>query len=162
MLNAKVKELLNDQVNKEMYSAYLYLDFSGFFGGKGLSGFAAWYKKQAQEEMVHAFKIYDYIHANDEKVELLAIEKPNVALNDELQVLKEGLKHEQYVTSLIHNIYKVAMEEKDYRTMQFMDWFIKEQCEEEENATELIDKFEKFGKDAAALYSLNKELGKRE
>ena len=162
MLNVKVKELLNDQVNKELYSAYLYLDFSGFFGGKGLSGFAAWYKKQANEEMEHAFKIYDYIHANGEEVELLAIAKPNVELKDELQVLKEGLKHEEYVTGLIHNIYKVAMEEKDYRTMQFMDWFIKEQCEEEENATELIDKFEKFGKDVASLYELNKELGKRD
>ena len=87
MLNEKVKALLNDQVNKEMYSAYLYLDFSGFFGGKGLGGFAAWYMKQAKEEMEHAFKIYDYIHANGEAVELLAINKPNVALTDELQVL---------------------------------------------------------------------------
>ena len=162
MLNANVKKLLNDQVNKEMYSAYLYLDFSGFFGGKGLGGFAAWYKKQAEEEMEHAFKIYDYIHMNGEKVELLQIDKPGAALTDELQVLKEGLKHEQYVTGLIHNIYKTAMEEKDYRTMQFMDWFIKEQGEEEENAQELIDKFERFGKDAAALYELNKELGKRD
>ncbi len=162
MLNEKVKALLNDQVNKEMYSAYLYLDFSGFMGGKGLGGFAAWYKKQAEEEMEHAFKIYDYIHANNEAVELLAIAKPGVALTDELQVLKEGLKHEQYVTSLIHNIYKVAMEEKDYRTMQFMDWFIKEQCEEEENAQELIDKFEKYGKDPSALYELDKAMGKRD
>ena len=162
MLSQKVKELLNTQVNKEMYSAYLYLDFSGFFAEAGLGGFAAWYKKQANEEMEHAFKIYDYIYANGDKVELLAIDKPNVTLSDELSVLKEGLKHEQYVTSLIHNIYKEAMEEKDFRTMQFMDWFIKEQCEEEENAAELIAKYEKFGKDAAALYELNKELGKRE
>ena len=151
-----------NQVNKEMYSAYLYLDFSGFMGGKGLPGFAAWYKKQAEEEMEHAFKIYDYIHANNEDVELLAIAKPGVALTDELQVLKEGLKHEQYVTSLIHNIYATAMSEKDYRTMQFMDWFIKEQCEEEENAQELINKFEKYGKDAASLYELDKSLGKRD
>ena len=162
MLNEKVKALLNDQVNKEMYSAYLYLDFSGFMGSKGLPGFAAWYKKQAEEEMEHAFKIYDYIHANNEDVELLAIAKPGVALTDELQVLKEGLKHEQYVTSLIHNIYATAMSEKDYRTMQFMDWFIKEQCEEEENAQELINKFEKYGKDAASLYELDKSLGKRD
>ena len=162
MLNEKVKALLNDQVNKEMYSAYLYLDFSGFMGGKGLPGFAAWYKKQAEEEMEHAFKIYDYIHANNEDVELLAIAKPGVALTDELQVLKEGLKHEQYVTSLIHNIYATAMSEKDYRTMQFMDWFIKEQCEEEEKAQELINKFEKYGKDAASLYELDKSLGKRD
>lgn len=162
MLNEKIKNLLNEQVNKEMYSAYLYLDFSGFFASKCLGGFAAWYKKQAEEEMEHAFKIYDYIHANGEAVELLTINKPNVVLSDEMQVLKEGLKHEQYVTSLIHNIYKVAMEENDYRTMQFMEWFIKEQCEEEENAEELIGKFEKFGKDAASLYELNKELAKRD
>ena len=162
MLNEKIKKLLNEQVNKEMYSAYLYLDFAGFFGGKNLDGFAAWYRKQAEEEMEHAFKIYDYIHANGEAVELLAIDKPNVKLIDELQVLKEGLKHEQYVTSLIHNIYKTAIEEKDYRTMQFMDWFIKEQCEEEENAEGLIGKYETFAKDAAGLYELNKSLGKRD
>ena len=162
MLNEKVKKLLNEQVNKEMYSAYLYLDFSGFMGGKGLPGFAAWYKKQAEEEMEHAFKIYDYIHANNEAVELMQIDKPGVKLTDELQVLKEGLKHEQYVTSLIHNIYKVAMEESDYRTMQFMEWFIKEQCEEEENAQELIDKFEKYGECTGSLYEIDKALGKRD
>ena len=162
MLNDQIKKLLNEQVNKEMYSAYLYLDFSGFFGGKGLSGFAEWYKKQAKEEMEHAFKIYDYIHDNGEKVELLQIDKPNVSLNDELQVLKEGLKHEQYVTSLIHNIYETAMNTKDYRTMQFMDWFIKEQCEEEANATELIDKYELYSKGVGGLYLLNKELSKRD
>ena len=124
------------------------LVFTALLAGAGTPLFAA--------ESKNILKLYN------EAVELLAIAKPNIALTDELQVLKEGLKHEQYVTSLIHNIYKVAMEEKDYRTMQFMDWFIKEQCEEEENAQELIDKFEKYGKDPAALYELDKAMGKRD
>ena len=162
MLNEKVKNLINEQINKEMYSAYLYLDFSNYFGGKGLSGFAKWYRHQADEEMEHAFKFYDYLHDNGEKVELLAIAKPDKKLTSDIDVLKEGLKHEQYVTSLINTIYDAAFDVKDYRTMQFLDWFVKEQLEEEVNAEELINKYELFGKNEASLFELNKELGKRD
>ena len=162
MLNEKVKNLINEQINKEMYSAYLYLDFSNYFGGKGLSGFSKWYRHQAEEEMEHAFKFYDYLHDNGEKVELLAIAKPDKKLTSDIDVLKEGLKHEQYVTSLINAIYDAAFDVKDYRTMQFLDWFVKEQLEEEANAEDLITKYELYGKNEASLFELNKELGKRE
>ena len=161
MLNAKVKELLNQQVNKEFYSAYLYLDFSNYFEARGLDGFANWYKIQAQEERDHAMLFLQYLQNNGEKVTLDAIAKPDKDLNDKLQVLKYGLEHEQYVTSLIHTIYEAAYGVKDFRTMQFLDWFVKEQGEEEKNAEDMIKKMELFGDDAKGLYMLNSEMAAR-
>ena len=161
MLNEAVKELLNVQVNKEFYSAYLYLDFSNFYEAKGLDGFASWYKIQAQEERDHAMLFYQYLHNNGVQVVFEAIEKPNVSLENLMDVLKAGLQHEQYVTSLIYNIYATAQEAKDFRTTQFLDWFVKEQGEEEKNAQDLINKMEMFGNDPRSLYLLNEELKTR-
>ena len=161
MLNAKVVELLNQQVNKEFYSAYLYLDFSNYYYDKGLDGFGNWYKIQAQEERDHAMLFVQYLQNNGEKVVLDAIAKPSVELVSPKAVLAEGLKHEQYVTSLIHAIYDAAYSVKDFRTMQFLDWFVKEQGEEETNADNLVKKFELFGDDPKSLYMLDNELGAR-
>lgn len=161
MLDKKVKELLNQQINKEFYSAYLYLDFSNYFEAKGLDGFANWYKVQAQEERDHAMLFYQYLHNNNESVTLDAIAKPDVVLDSDMTVLKAGLNHELYVTSLINDIYAAAYEVKDFRTMQFLDWFVKEQGEEETNANDLISKMELFGSDPKSLYMLNGELATR-
>lgn len=161
MLDKKVVELLNNQVNKEFYSAYLYLDFSNYYYDLGLDGFGNWYKIQAQEERDHAMLFVQYLQNNGEKVILEAIEKPGVELASPKAVLGEGLKHEQYVTSLIHNIYDAAHSVKDFRTMQFLDWFVKEQGEEETNADNLVKKFELFGDDPKSLYMLDNELGAR-
>ena len=161
MLNAKVSELLNQQINKELYSAYLYLDFSNYFSEKGLDGFANWYMIQAQEERDHAMLFYKYLQNNNEKVILEAIAKPDKALDSDMTVLKAGLEHEEYVTSLINDIYVAAYDVKDFRTMQFLDWFVKEQGEEETNANDLISKMELFGSDPKGLYMLNSELGAR-
>ena len=161
MMNPKVRELLNDQINKELYSAYIYLDFSNYFEERGLDGFANWYFIQAQEERDHAMLFYRYLLNNNEKVELLPIEKPGYALTSDLAVLKAGLEHEMLVTSLINNIYAEAYNDKDFRTMQFLDWFVKEQGEEETNANDLITKYELFGTDAKGLYMLNSELKAR-
>ena len=161
MINNKVRELLNLQVNKEFYSAYLYLDFANYFERIGLDGFANWYKIQAQEERDHAMLFYQYLQNNDERVELLAIDQPSVELVDTMTILKAGLTHERYVTDLINNIYAEAYAVKDFRTMQFLDWFVKEQGEEETNAQNLISKMELFGSDAKGLYMLNSELGAR-
>ncbi len=108
MLNEAVRDLLNDQVNKEFYSAYLYLEFSNFYEAKGLDGFANWYKVQAQEERDHAMLFYQYLHNNGEQVTLEAIAKPDASLETLMDVLKAGLAHEEYVTSLIHNLYAAA------------------------------------------------------
>ena len=162
MLNTKVSELINNQVNKEFYSAYLYLDFSNYYEEVGLQGFSNWYHVQAQEEMDHALMMMRYLQDNGEKVELLAIDKPDKTFQDNISPLKAGLEHEQYVTELIHTIYSAAYEVKDFRTMQFLDWFVKEQGEEEKNAEDLVKKMEIFGEDAKSLYMLDSELGARQ
>lgn len=161
MLDAKVVQLLNEQVNKEFYSAYLYLDFSNYFYDKELNGFGNWYRIQAQEERDHAMLFLQYLQNNGEKVSLEVIEKPSVELTDDLAVLRAGLKHEIYVTSLIHTIYEAAYAVRDFRTMQFLDWFVKEQGEEENNADGLIKKFEMYGADPRSLYMLDNEMAAR-
>ena len=161
MLNKKVVDLSNQQVNTEFYSAYLYLDFSNYYYDKGLDGFGNWYRIQAQEERDHAMLFVQYLQNNGESVSLEAIEKPGVELTSPKAVLAEGLKHERYVTSLIHAIYDAAYSVKDFRTMQFLDWFVKEQGEEENNADSLVKKFELFGDDPKSLYMLDNELGAR-
>ncbi len=161
MLNAKVHELLNQQINKEFYSAYLYLSFSNYFKAKNLDGFANWYLIQAQEERDHAMLFYTYIQNQNADVTLTAIDTPKAEFTASMDVLKAGLEHEIYVTSLINDIYAAAYEVKDFRTMQFLDWFVKEQGEEETNANDLISKMELFGSDPKSLYMLNQELGTR-
>lgn len=161
MLDKKVVELLNQQVNKEFYSAYLYLDFSNYYYAEGLDGFGNWYKIQAQEERDHAMLFIQYLQNNGEKVVLESVDKPSIELISAKMILAEGLKHEQYVTGLIHTIYDAAHSVKDFRTMQFLDWFVKEQGEEENNADSLVKRFELFGDDPKSLYMLDNELAAR-
>ncbi len=160
-MNGKITSLLNEQINKELYSAYLYLDIADYFADQGLNGFENWFYVQAQEERDHAMLIRTYLLNNDEKITLTAIAAP-VLKKDSLNTpLDETLAHEKIVTASINNIYAAAYEEKDFRTMQFLDWFVKEQGEEEKNATDLIRKFELFGSDSKGLYLLDQELGAR-
>lgn len=161
MMNERVHELLNQQINKEFYSAYLYLDFSNYFEERGLDGFANWYMIQAEEERDHAMLFYKFLQNESKKVTLEAIGKPDKELKSDMDVLRAGLEHEKYVTSLIHDIYAEAYAAKDFRTMQFLDWFVKEQGEEETNANDMITKMELFGSDPKSLYMLNQELAAR-
>ncbi len=160
-MNEKVAALLKDQVNKEFYSAYLYLAFSNYYYGVSLDGFGHWFEVQAREEQEHAMKILKYLQDNNEKVTLEAIAAPNVGFSDNKAPLTAALKHEQYVTSLINAIYREARQCDDFRTCQFLDWFIAEQGEEEKNTSDLIAKFELFGSDTKGLYLLNAELNGR-
>ncbi|MBR2929715.1 MAG: ferritin [Clostridia bacterium] len=161
MMDKRVHELLNQQINKELYSAYLYLDFSNYFSRVGLDGFANWYMIQAQEERDHAMLFYQYLQNENQVVTLDAVAKPDKVFDCHMDVLKAGLEHEEYVTSLIHDIYSAAHDVRDYRAMQFLDWFVKEQGEEETNANDLISKMELFGSDPKGLYMLNSELAAR-
>ena len=161
MLDPKVTELLVDQINKEFYSAYLYLDFSNYYKEIGLDGFANWYMIQAQEERDHALLFLQYLQNNSEKVALEAIAKPDKTYHSAKDPLIYGLEHEEYVTSLIHTIYGAAYDIKDFRTMQFLDWFVKEQGEEEKNAHDMITKYDLFGNDPKSLYMLDQELAGR-
>ena len=160
-MDKKTSELLNEQINKEFYSAYLYLEFANYFEKRGLAGFAHWYEVQAQEERDHALLFYRYLLNNDEPVTLGAIAAPESGFSSDEEVLKAGLKHEKYVTSHIDNIYAAAYANKDFRTMQFLDWFVKEQGEEEKNASDLITRYALFGSDAKGLYMLDSELKAR-
>ncbi|MFG6366889.1 MAG: ferritin [Lachnospiraceae bacterium] len=160
-MNEKVAMLLNEQINKEFYSAYLYLDIANFYTKKGLDGFANWYEVQAKEEQDHAMLMYRYLQNNDQQVTLETIAKPDAVFETLVDPLKVGLAHERYVTSLINTIYDAAQEAKDFRTTQFLDWFVKEQGEEEKNSMDQITKMELFGEDARSLYMLNSELGTR-
>ena len=161
MLNANVSKLINEQIAKELYSAYLYLDFSVYYEAEGLDGFANWYMIQAQEERDHAMLMLKYLQLNGEKVTLEAIDKPDKTYASLMDPLKAGFEHEQYVTGLINTIYAAAYEVKDFRTMQFLDWFVKEQLEEEKNADDMIKKMELFGNDSKGLYSLDSEYAAR-
>ena len=161
MLDKTVSKLLNEQINKEFYSAYLYLDFSIYYEKQGLDGFANWYMVQAQEERDHAMLFLKYLQLCGEEASLDAIGKPDKALNSLMAPLQFGLEHEQYVTSLINDIYAAAYNVKDFRTMQFLDWFVKEQLEEEKNADDMIKKMELFGGDSKGLYSLDSEYAAR-
>lgn len=159
-MDKKVYELINDQINKELYSAYLYLSFADFYKEEGLDGYANWYMIQAQEERDHALIFRNYLHDNGEKVILKAIDMPDKKFTSFLGPLEAGLEHERYVTSLINDIYAAAEEVKDYRCMKFMDWFITEQMEEEDNAETMITKMKLFG-DTKALYDLDREYASR-
>lgn len=161
MLNDKIAKLINEQINKELYSAYLYLDFANYYADAGLDGFAHWYEIQAREETDHALMMRRYLIDNGIRVTFDTIAKPDKKFADNVAPLKAGLDHEQYVTSLINNIYAEAFAIKDFKTMQFLDWFIKEQGEEEKNAEDLLKKMDIFGKEAKGLYALNQELAAR-
>ena len=161
MFDSKVIELLNDQVNKEFYSAYLYLEIADYYSDIDLDGFSNWYTIQAQEERDHAMLFVKYLQNNGIKVKFKAIDAPDAVFEKPIDPLLKGAEHERYVTDLIHNIYDAAYSVKDFRTMQFLDWFVKEQGEEEENADKLVNKFKLFGDDPKSLYLLDQELAAR-
>lgn len=160
-MDKQVEKLLNEQINKEFYSAYLYLDMANYYADMDLDGFANWYNIQAQEERDHALLFIKYLQNNGVKVTLDAIAKPDKVFQSPIDPLEAGAEHERYVTSLIHTIYDAAYSVKDFRTMQFLDWFVKEQGEEETNADGMVNKFKLFGSDPKGLYMLNQELAGR-
>ena len=161
MLKKEIKDLLNSQINKELFSAYLYLDVSNYYIDKGLVGFGNWYDVQALEEKDHAFLMRQFIQNNGESVILETIKKPVVSYKTLRTGIEESLAHERYITSQINNIYEKALELKDYKTLEFLAWFVKEQVEEEKNAEDLLKKYDMFNGDVKGLYMLDKDLAAR-
>jgi ferritin len=161
MLNKKITDLLNSQINKEFYSSYLYLDMSNYYFENNLNGFGNWFSIQAQEEHAHAMLIVKYILNNTEKVVFENISAPNKQYTDFKQPLEGSLEHEILISTSINTIYAEAYSLKDFRTMQFLDWFVKEQGEEEKNADDICKRFDLFATDARGLYLLDAELGSR-
>jgi ferritin len=160
-MNDQIAKLLNEQINKELYSAYLYLDIANFYDELDLDGYANYYMIQAQEERDHALLFMKYMQINNLKVTLEAIEKPDKVFSTMLDPLEVAAEHERYVTALINNIYHEAHQAKDYRTMKFLDWFVNEQMEEEENADSMISRYKLFGQDPKGLYLLDQEYAAR-
>lgn len=160
-MNDQVYELLNKQINAEFYSAYLYMSFANYYEEEGLEGYANFYMIQAAEERDHALIFRKYLHDNGKKVTLDAIPAPSCSFQSFMEPLEAALKHERHVTELINTIYAAASEDKDYRTMKFLDWFIDEQMEEEDAAVTMITKMKLFGSDAKALYDLDREYAAR-
>ena len=161
MLDKKIIDLVNHQVNKEMYSAYLYLSMANYYAEKNLEGFAHWFTLQAKEEYEHAEKFMNYIHDNGEQVILEAIEAPKSDYADPIEPLKVTVEHEKYVTDLINQIVRVAYDLCDYRTLNFLSWFINEQAEEEKTANDLLARYEIFVDGKKNLYLFDQEMKSR-
>ena len=162
VINEKVQNVLNAQINKEFYSAYLYLAMSAFFDEIGLYGFANWTKVQAKEEVDHGMILFDYIIERDGIVKLEQIDSPDRAFENPLQVFEKILEHEKFVTESINCVAQMSHEECDLATRHFINWYISEQVEEEANARDVIDRLKMFGDDRTSLYLLDKEMGQRQ
>ena len=161
MLNKEVAKLLNEQITKEFYSAYLYMDMANYYADNNLNGYEHWFFVQMQEERDHALLFRQYLLNNGEVVKLAAIDAPDKLYQNFRDPLVMSYEHELFVTASINNIYEEAYKNKDFRTMQFLDWFIKEQGEEEKNADENIKKYDLFGSDPKSLYMLDNEMKAR-
>jgi len=152
---------MNDQITHEMYSAYLYLAMSAHFEAGNLPGMARWMRLQADEEQAHALKFFDYINGRNGRVMLQAIPQPPADFGTPKAVFDQVLKHEQDVTSLITQVYELAVEEKDYAAQGMLQWFIAEQVEEEKHAGEIVETFKMLGESPMALMMLDRQLGSR-
>ena len=161
MLNKKVQDAINAQINAEFWSAYLYLSMSAFANTKGYPGIANWFEIQYQEELDHVKIFFDYVLQRDGEVQLQPIDGVPTKWGSPLNMFEETLKHEQKVTSLINNLYSVSLAENDFATQSMLKWFIDEQVEEEENAKKIIDSLRMIGDNGYGLYTLDKDLATR-
>jgi ferritin len=161
MISKSMQDAINEQIKNEIYSAYLYLSMSAHFEGRNLNGFAKWLRVQANEELGHAMKFYDYLFERGGQVVLKAIEQPPSEWKSNLEVFEQVLEHEQKVTAMINKLYEQALKENDYPSQILLQWFINEQVEEEKNATQIIENLKLIDAHGTAVLMLDHELGKR-
>lgn len=161
MINNNINEILNEQINKEFYSGYLYLSMSAHLKELGLHGFSSWTKHQAKEEVEHGLKIFDYLINSNSFVTLKQIKTPEFEFHGITSIFNIIYEHEQCITNSIMKIAEKAEEENDRATLNFIEWFISEQLEEEEAIRNILKRLELFGDDKIALYLMDKELGNR-
>jgi ferritin len=162
MLSTKMTDALNAQINREMYSGYLYMAMSAQAEDMGLKGFAKWFMVQYHEEMMHAMKMYEYVQSQNERVALAAIDAPPASWDTVLSMFEDTLAHEQKVTAWINELMDIAIAEKDHATQIFLQWYVTEQIEEEGNDQEIIDKLKMIQGNPQGLYMLDKEMGARQ
>ena len=161
MINKKIEQAFNAQLNAETFSAYLYWSMSAALEGMNLPGFANWMRMQAQEEVEHAMRFYDFLLERGGRVELHGIDKPPVEYGSPLEIMEQSLDHERFVTSRINGLYDLAFEEQDRPAQVMLQWFITEQVEEEASIDEIVQRMKMFGADGAALFMLDRDLGVR-
>lgn len=161
MINEKLEKAFNDQINKELYSEYLYLSMQAYFERLNLKGFVNWMSVQVQEEHAHALGMFDYLNQRGGNVQLEAIDKPETDWESPLAVFEQVLEHEEYVTSRINALMDVAEETKDRAAMSFLNWYLKEQVEEEDNVGNVLATLKLIGDDKKALLMLDKDLATR-
>jgi len=161
MVSKKMIDTLNNHLNEEFYSSYLYLSMASYFEEKNLKGFAQWFKIQSQEEYGHGMKFYSFIIQVGGKVTLKAIKAPKTTWKSIIEVFAETLAHEKHITGLINKIVGQAMQEKEYATNNFLQWFVNEQVEEEATVEEIINKLEMIGDAKSGLFMMDRELGSR-
>jgi len=160
-MNQRVESALNDQINAELYSSYLYLSMSAYCEAEGLSGFANWMRVQAEEELFHSTKMFDYVNERGGRVILKAIEMPQTEWKSIVEVLEDVFEHEQKVTSLINNLVTISREEKEYATENFLQWYVAEQVEEEDSVGQLLNEVKLVDGKGSGLFMLNREAGQR-
>lgn len=161
MMKKTIEDALNKQINAEFYSSYLYLSMSAYFESVDLKGFAKWMNAQAQEEVIHGMKMYNFILERDGKVKLEGIEGPQIEWNSPLAAFEHTYAHEQKVTGLINDLVDLALEERDHATKNFLDWFVDEQVEEEASTGGVLKQLKFVGKDGHGLLMLDREMGQR-
>jgi len=161
MINKKIEDALNKQINEELYSAYLYMSMASHFDAVNLPGFANWMKTQAEEEMAHAYRFYHYINGRGGRAKLDAISAPPIEWASPLRAFEDAVEHERHITACINGLVDLALAEKDHATNLMLQWFVNEQVEEEANAVEIVEKIKLVGDSGQALYLLDKELGVR-
>lgn len=161
MLSQAMQDAINEQIKNELYSAYLYLAMSAYCAANSLPGFAHWLRVQSDEEVAHAMKFFDFVNERGGRVVLHAIDQPPVEFESPREIFEETLAHERKVTAMIHSLYELALEEKDYPAQIMLHWFIDEQVEEESSAAQILDTLSMIGDKGQALVMLDKELGKR-
>ena len=161
MLSEKMQDAINGQLNAELYSSYLYLSMNAYFKSINLDGFANWMYYQAQEELTHGMKLYDFINQRGGKVNLLQIEAPPTQWNSPQAVFEATLEHEQKVTGLINDLVELALSEHDHATNIFLQWFVSEQVEEEESVTGVLEQLKLMGEAKGGLFMIDRELAKR-
>ncbi len=159
-MGERMEKALNEQVNAELFSAYLYLSMSAYLESVDLPGAASWMHMQAKEEVIHAMKLFDYIHSVGGRVALEAVDKPQYEWSSITEVFEAALGHEKKVTAMINNLVDIALEEKDHAANQMLQWFVAEQVEEEESATEVLRQLKMVG-DGHGLFMVDRELGTR-
>lgn len=161
LLTKEMESSINKQINEELFSAYLYQSMAAYFETQSFEGMASWMELQAQEEMFHAKKFYDYVNERGGKVILTAIEGPKTQWGSVLDVFEDALEHERYITGCIYKLFELAIEQKDHMTNVFLNWYITEQAEEEGSIQKIIDNLKKIKDSSNGLFMMDKELGKR-